>query len=154
MTILDILKNKINVGNLHANRIEKALHHIQPFEPISAEFLENLSDENLGYLELLTGRFAKLQDFIGAKIFPLILEVLQENTQELSTLDRLHLLEKLGYINNTREWIDLRNTRNLATHEYPDDPKLMASNLEKIVLSAKSLLMYWENLKKKIDGIQ
>jgi len=149
-----LLDSILEVANLHASRIKIALEHVLLLEPITKEKLMNLEHADLGFLELLTSRFAKLQDIIGSKIFPIVLDMLQENTQNLSTLDRLHKLEKLEIIPNTQEWIEMRNTRNMVTHEYPHEYEITANNIKVIIEHAKLLLTYWDNLSKKILKLQ
>jgi hypothetical protein len=153
MSKLQTLMSSIEIGDTHADRLEKALIHLQHLFPFTPDTWQNLQDEELGYLELLTGRYAKLQDLIGSKIFPLILAMLQEETEGLSFLDILNKLEKLTIVPTAQWWISMRELRNHITHEYPDNPKLMASNLNKAVESSKTLLRFWHNLKLKINNI-
>lgn len=112
-----------------------------------------MTDDNLAYLELLTNRFIKLQDTIGTKIFPLALSIMQEDPPGPTFLDRLHLLEKIGVLNQA-DWIELREIRNHITHEYPDSPEIMVLYLNKAVEKAKFLLQFWETLKTKIKLAQ
>ena len=144
------LQNMIDIADIHALRIEKALYHIKPLQPITESILANLSDENLGFLELLTSRFAKLQDFISSKIFPQILSQLLEETDDQSLLDRLNKLEKIGLLPSAKAWIEMRYTRNFITHEYPDDPKITCENLNTTIDQAKKLIDYWNFLRQKI----
>lgn len=48
--------------------------------PKSVEVLSQLSLEQVAFLDMMTMRFGKLQDVIGAKIFALILDILGEDT--------------------------------------------------------------------------
>ncbi len=84
----------------------------------------------------------------------MILNLLQENTQELTTLDCLNKLEKLGLLPNAKTWIEMRTIRNLVTHEYPDQPQIMAEQLDKIIDEAQLLLNYWEYLNDEIKKIK
>lgn len=147
MKTVDLLKVEIAIANFHAERIEKALRHTQHLLPIQPFYIDKLKDEELGFLELLTSRFAKLQDCIGQKIFPLILTLLQEDIQGKSFLDCLNKLEKLEIIPNTDFWLKFREVRNILTHEYPDNPTLLANNLNKAFDYAQDLLKYWQGLK-------
>lgn len=111
----ELLKKKYEVCNLHADRMRKALNEIKKITPLSQIKIENMNTHELA--ELLTGRFAKLQDTLGKKIFPLILIAIGEDTQGMSFIDRLNLLEKLGYIDDAQHWFDYRDARNAAAHE-------------------------------------
>lgn len=70
-------------------------------------------------------RFGKLQDAIGTRLLPSVLLYLQEPYEDRPMLDKLHRLEKLGYIENSEQWQTLRILRNRFAHEYPDDPDKM-----------------------------
>jgi len=58
---------------------------------------------------------------MGGRLFPAILEYLQEQYEECPMLDKLNRLEKLGYIQNAASWQNNRNTRNKFARDYPDD---------------------------------
>lgn len=143
------LKNYLEIADIHANRLEKAISHIKNLN-ITADNLTNLDDISLGFLELLTSRFAKLQDLIGTKIFSEILNTLQEVSENMSNLDKIYRLEKIGILPSAKEWISMRTLRNTVTHEYPDNPELMCENIKKVIEHAKNLLQYWQSLKIRI----
>lgn len=147
------LKQFVGIADVHAERIEMAIKHLDNILPLTLEVLDKVSDENLGFLELVSSRFAKLQDLIGGKIFSLTLDVLQENTQNLTVIDRLHKLEKLALIDDTKEWVHMRNIRNMIAHEYPDDPDIMLKNLNQIIKEAVVLVKFWKTLRSKIIKI-
>jgi hypothetical protein len=148
---LTIFKSVLNVANTHAQRLTMAMGHIQDILPLTTEKLENLSVAEVSFLDVITGRFAKLQDLINAKLFPLLLEALQEDTNLTSALDRFNKLEKLGILPDAHAWIDMRNVRNMVTHEYPDDPDTMVDNLKQIIKEAQQLLAYWQTLQPTIE---
>jgi len=149
----EIMQTTIEICDIHAERLKKAREHLKPILPFKPEQISHFSDEQLGFLELLTSRFTKLQDIIGAKIFPLALDLLQENTSRQSFLDVLHKLEKLELLPSAKEWMVLREIRNHLTHEYPDNPQLMANNLNKVIEHTEFLLGYWQNLKLQLAKI-
>lgn len=150
MTDLLILKSLFEIADIHTSRLKKALLHIDSLCPLTPKKLEDPSDENLGFFELLTGRFAKLQDLIGSKIFPQLLKLELEDVETQTQLDRLHKLEKLGLLPSAEIWIDMRVIRNSISHEYPGHPELMCKNLNKVIESAHALVKYWEELKAKM----
>lgn len=146
----EILKYEYDTCQVHADRIEMALEEIKMILPLTPEKMNTMTTHELGITELLTGRFAKLQDAMGEKIFPFILMNLGEDIKGKSFIDRLHMLEKLGYIAHAEDWFVYRRARNAAAHEYPDVPELMVKNLEEIIHLAGELLAYWKFLKEKI----
>ena len=147
---MNIIKSLIDVADLHANRLETAFSHINSLQPLTPKKLSTLSDVELGFAELLSSRFAKLQDLIGTKIFPEILILLQEDTNIQNQLDRLYKLEKRGLLPSDKDWSMMRDIRNSITHEYPDNPELTCMQFIKVMEESEKLLKYWKHLKKNI----
>ncbi len=147
----EILRSNIGICDIHAERLQSALEHLKHLFPIQPSSLKNLHDQDLSFLELLTSRFAKLQDAIGQKIFPKLLEILEEDTEGQSFLDLLNKLEKLEILESVEFWSELRKIRNSIAHEYPDNPELMAENLNQAVQASFKLLDYWVFLKNFMD---
>lgn len=100
---------------------------------------------------MMTMRFGKLQDVIGAKIFSLILKILGEDAPAL--IDKLNVLEKLNYIDDVNWWMDLREIRNQVMHDYLDDYEGIILHLTVLITKAKELLLFWHVLKNKIDRL-
>ena len=150
MTISEMMQSLITIADLHADRLKKAMEHIAHLVPFQPTTVQNFSDNELSYVDMMTSRFTKLQDILGSKIFPLFLQCLQESKDGESFLDRLHKLEKLGILPSSKEWVAMRELRNHFTHEYPDNPGLMASNLNKAVESAHYLIAFWNKFKDEI----
>lgn len=146
-----LLADFIKIANIHAERLEGALVVITQLMPLSIENLAQLPLDKIAFLDMLTMRFGKLQDVIGAKIFSLILEALGEDAPAL--IDKLNKLEKLGYIQNVNWWMDLREIRNQVMHDYPDDYAAILSHLSILTIRAEELLIFWKELKNKIDKL-
>lgn len=155
MRTFELLKAQQKICTIHAQRLQMALDRLKPFLPFDLHTLNNLDPEQLGYLELLTNRFAKLQDSIGAKIFPLVLEALeeQEDISKKSFIDILNRLEKLEILPSTDHWRYMRDIRNHITHEYPENPEIMVMNLNKATIFIQDLLTYWSSLNDRIELI-
>lgn len=155
MRTLELLEAQQKICAIHAQRLQMALDRLKPFLPFDIHHLNNLDPEHLGYLELLTNRFAKLQDTIGAKIFPLILEALeeQEDVSKKTFIDILNRLEKLEILPSADHWRDMRDIRNHITHEYPENPDLMVINLNKAISFIQDLLTYWNTLNARIKTL-
>lgn len=134
------LDETIKIALLHQERMERAAEYLQNFFPISAEKLEHLTFDELAILELYTSRFAKLQDQIAQKVFTLLLQLLGELESGMSFIDKLNRLEKLQIIDSAEQWQKLRWVRNHISHEYPDDPEIMANYLND-AYNMKSLLI-------------
>ena len=79
------------------------------------ELLEN-NDEHGEMLDAFVSRYGRLQDTLGDKLPPVMLRTSLQKTG--SQLDNLLRAEKLGWIESTQEWVELRELRNRLVHEY------------------------------------
>jgi hypothetical protein len=145
-----ILKSQIEIADIHCDRLKAALTYIERLPTLTVQTIDKLSYDDLSYLDMLSTRFSKLQDVIGEKIFPSILEILEEKTEGLSTIDRLNKLEKLRFLDDVDVWRKMRSIRNSISHEYPDQPNVRLTQIEELIEQTKILLKYWEFLKGKI----
>jgi len=150
---VELLKSAVEVCNMHETRLREALEHLEHLLPFTEEILKNISYEDFGSLEILTTRFAKLQDVIGAKVFPMILILLQDYKSSNSYIDNLNKLEKLEILPSKQAWSNMRDLRNDLTHEYPDDQEFMSRNLNLCFKYSKELVEYWQVLRQKITDI-
>jgi hypothetical protein len=141
----------LKIADLHAQRIKSALRHIEHLFPINSQILQNFSEEDLAWIDLLINRFGKLQDIIGTKIIDLFLGSQQENVEGLTILDKVNRLEGLGLIENAELWKEMRRTRNHIAHEYPDTPSLMAKYLNQIFELTPKLLIIFANIKARMN---
>lgn len=66
-------------------------------------------------------------------------------------LDKLHRLEKLGYLEESEQWQSLRMLRNRFAHEYPDDPDKNAAILMLAIESVPSLVAMLERIGQKLS---
>lgn len=113
----------------HLHHLRHAMAAIQPSLPMSADRLSSLDDEAVQDWDQLILRFTKLQDTLGARLFPAALDVLQEPFEDRPMLDKLNRLEKLGYLTSVDQWHALRVIRNRFAHDYPQDDALKAAYL-------------------------
>ena len=79
-------------------------------------------------VEAFVGRFGRLQDTVGDKLLPLLLDALGEKTS--AVIDNLDRAERLGLLNSADEWMTIRNLRNQMVHEYVEDPVVLTSALQ------------------------
>jgi hypothetical protein len=116
MTISDIYK----VLDLHFSRAERAayeIHHIHLD-------VRNFSDfEAIKTIDTFIYRFSKIQDYMGEKLFPAVLQELGEYKSAMPFKDVLNKLERLEIISSAMSWMEYREIRNTLTHEYPDNEK-------------------------------
>lgn len=144
---MNVINEIVKVCEHHANRLNWAMTQLHSHFPLSAERLENLSDIEIAVLDQFSTRFAKLQDAMGAKLFPAILELTKEQGEFKAFVDKLNQLEKIGAIRSAEDWLLLREVRNAFAHDYPDDLELQANVLSQSYLLAKNLLTTFDDSK-------
>ena len=124
----------------HADRLTWAMSQLHAKFPLTPDAITGLNDTELAVLDQFSTRFAKLQDAMGAKLFPAVLEVAQEHGNYPAFLDKLNRLEKIGAIDSADQWLTLREMRNEFSHDYPEDPAIQVAMLNKAYLLATELL--------------
>lgn len=117
--------------------------------PLDVKKLEQIESDDIimSFIETMMSKFSKAQDYIGGKVFYLLLKQLAEDVQGQSFIDRLNKLEKLGFIKDSYFWRDLRQLRNNISHEYPDDGQITVKYLNQTHDSSTDLIKYWQDLK-------
>ncbi len=113
------LTEAVQLCTIHSERMRFAWEKVKDHFPLDKEKYKQLQPEELSFMDQLIFRFSKLQDSMGGKLFPSILENLGEDIRELPFIDRLAKLEKLNVIGSADEWMMLRETRNIVTYEFP-----------------------------------
>ncbi len=147
MNDLERLKVDIAICDVHTQRIEQSLEHLKHLLPIKPIQLQDLSIEEISFLELLNSRFSKLQDSIGNKVFIQLLKLLQEYEDNNSFIDNLNKLEKLNIIESAVFWQKMRDIRNHISHEYPGLPVEQANQMNACFKAAQELIVFWQGLK-------
>jgi len=82
--------------------------------------LEGLSTADRRLLDQFAFRFTRLQDLMGARLFPVVLRALGEEPSGMPALDRLARLEQIGWLPSADEWGTIRQIRNEFAHDYPE----------------------------------
>ena len=136
---------------LHQKRIEYAMSKLKQFMPLDANHYNMLTNDQVEALDQFLFRFSKLQDAIGQRLFPGVLEMLEEPVKETSFLDRLNRLEQLKIIESKEQWLGLRNMRNKLAHEYEDDSQGMSEVLNLVYASYDVLAAIFVRVKNYID---
>lgn len=127
------LQKYFNECDKHLQRIEEAYDDIGILFPLSVEKYKNLSKSEVQPMDQYLFRFAKLQDTMGDKIFKLIVQVYDQSSVQMSFVDILNRLEKIGFLNSSKEWLNLRVIRNEIAHQYDDEPEAMSQSINNIV---------------------
>lgn len=126
------LQETIKICEMHSHRMHFAFGKIKGIIPLDNKKYGNLTEDDHGSFDQLIFRYSKLQDSMGKKLFPAILENLGEDIENIPFIDLLNKLEKLELIEDQRQWLKLREVRNLVTHEYPFDTEEIVEGLNQL----------------------
>lgn len=83
---------------------------------------------------------------MGARLFKQLLEALEEDVTGLPFIDILLKLEKLNLLENAKDWVKLRQTRNNVAHEYPFYKEVQIDELNLLPEEVIRLGKIWKNL--------
>lgn len=103
-------------------------------------------------LEAFTSRFCRLQDTLGDKLLPALLNALGEPANAL--LINLNKAEKYGWLDSAEEWISLRQLRNKMIHEYIEEAVILHSALTTAHQKVEVLKVFAENLMLQVQQLQ
>lgn len=132
---------------LHARILEEDLaeHGEVSYD---AETVTRMDRASLRLLDQMAYRFSKLQDAMGQKVLPLLLERAEEPLPPDATFaTKLQRLERLGFIPSAEQWRQLREARNALAHEYPDAPEISAARINQFVADVGDLLAFWRHVR-------
>lgn len=105
------LKPALRECEQHLARLRYAATHAENRFPMDVPGYRALTDAEVATLDQMLFRFGKLQDAMGQRLFPAILEAGQELQERDTFLDKLNRLEKLGAIPSATDWLMLRDLR-------------------------------------------
>nr|VFK43460.1 MAG: hypothetical protein BECKSD772F_GA0070984_11474 [Candidatus Kentron sp. SD]VFK45062.1 MAG: hypothetical protein BECKSD772E_GA0070983_104718 [Candidatus Kentron sp. SD] len=107
------------------------------------EVFQTLKGYERAVLDAYLKRHSSLQDYLGAKVFPLLLESAGIPTDRMSQV--LAMVEREGIIESLQDWIELREIRNDLEHDYPGDLRAALSALKTCVSGFAKLEKYYRN---------
>jgi len=140
-----ILKERLFESSLHKKRLQSALHKIKFIMPLDVDKYNDLDDIFISILDQMLFRFTKLQDTLGERVFPLILELANEPVKKMSFIDRLNRLEELEVLDKS-EWVSLRANRNEIAHEYSYNEEDIVENIEFIYTKSSDLIAIYDKV--------
>ena len=144
MITLDQVQSELD---LHFKQVEAILAEMESYLPLSEPDFDDV--DKLKTIDSFILRFVKIQDRMGEKLFPVLLEQLGEYKSNMSLIDVLHRLEKLELISSSDEWIDYRKLRNSLTHEYPNNRKEIAEIIKLAVDVYKTMREIYSHMIKR-----
>jgi len=138
----------INECTKHQLWILESFNEIQNIFPLSGKRYTSLTAMEIKNIDQFLFRFSKMQDTIGEKLFRLIVEDFVEDTSKMTFIDLLNQLERIGILESTQDWQNLRKARNNISHQYDDDPEEMAEAINRIFAQKDILIEIFSNIKK------
>lgn len=144
----DKLLETLAICDLHFQRMMFAFNSINKYFPITEFNYSQISPIELALFDQLIYRFSKLQDSMGTRLFKQVLEALEEDVSGLPFIDILYKMEKLNLLENAKDWISLRQTRNTISHEYPFYKEIQIEELNLLPEEVNKLSGIWLKLKE------
>lgn len=120
-------------------------------EPFTIERAKSLDvDDDLSErLEAFISRFSRLQDTLGDKLLPNLLDALNEKKR--TQIDNLDMAERLGWLPNVDDWQVMRQLRNQMVHEYIEDLKVLVSAVNTAYHFVPVLMTMEKNLREEMQ---
>jgi hypothetical protein len=134
------------VCHIHHQRMMFAYESVKKYFPLSESSFGKISKLEMALFDQLIYRFSKLQDSMGARLFKQLLEALEEDVSGRPFIDILYKLEKLNLLENAKDWVKLRQTRNNVAHEYPFFKEVQIEELNLLPEAVKKVEQIWINL--------
>jgi hypothetical protein len=146
-----VLTSAVAVADRHSRILSGALNDLEPLLPVSASAVESEDPQLLRLLDQFQSRFTRLQDHLGSRLFPCVLEALGEDAG-IPMIDRLSLLERYGFLHDAEVWQGLRSVRNHLSHDYPTNPEELSSEITLAFEAARTLLATWREFRIRMEG--
>jgi hypothetical protein len=147
----DKLNEAVLLCTMHIEKMSFAYKKLEKYFPLIPERYNALEPEEISFIDQLIFRFSKLQDSMGGKLFPSLLENLGEKVRGIPFIDLLNKLEELAIIKDISDWQLLRETRNIVTHEYPFNTEDVIEGLNLLGKHYKLILNVWQQVNDYIN---
>ncbi len=145
--IKEILKKRLDKLEKHyialkeyKNLIDRLLEERNIYD---LHTFDSLKFQDRAILDAYLKRFSSIQDFLGAKIFPVLLDISGIGSSKMSEV--LYYIEKEEIIDSLNTWIELREVRNELEHDYPEGLQEALDDLKFCIDSFKILEKYYLN---------
>lgn len=139
------LKKALSECAVHRRRLSRAHQNLSSFFTLDEVSYQSLTEEQVEHTDQFIYRFMKLQDTMGARLFPGLLAAVGEEVESSPFVQLLSRLEKIGALKSKWEWQELREVQNQLAHEYTDDPKESAQQLNAIYAAGSRLIALFDH---------
>lgn len=143
------LKSPVSEQERNFIHIHHALEKLTPYLPIGSEHLDD--KDVVEHIDQMIFRFMKIQDGIGRRLIPLIVEAIEADTSEMTFIDKLNRLEKFGLI-EPGEWNIYRKIRNDLTHTYPEEKEALLEAINEAVAIIPRLEQTYQKIRRFRQG--
>ena len=150
--LISAVKETIDICLIHCQRMQFAKDQLTNSIPLNFEKYSQLSSTEISYLDQYLFRFTKLQDTMGSRLFPLLMESLAEPVENMAFIDILNRLEKLEILKSKNEWLEMRILRNNATHEYPQTINERIEGLNQLINKLGTVETILDNCQQIINS--
>lgn len=137
MTPSDLIAFKLQPAlaecELHRKRLHQAWADASEFDTLKPGTSRLPTESEVRTLDQMVFRFGRLQDAMGTRLLPALLQLTQEWHDNEPFIDKLNRAEKLGMLPSADQWQLLRELRNQTAHEYPTHPELVMANLQQLL---------------------
>ncbi len=148
------MTNKKKILALRFSKLEKHYSALKEYKVLISDLLKEkniydqftfntLKPQEKAILDAYLKRFTSVQDFLGAKIFSLLLEIAGIPGDKMSEV--LYNIEKEQIIDSLDNWIELREVRNELEHDYPEELEEALKDLKFCIDSFEKIESYYLN---------
>jgi hypothetical protein len=109
----------------------------------SSEVFEKLEPLDRAVLDAYLKRFTSMQDFLGAKIFPLLVDLSGITANKMT--ETLFVMEREEVIDSLETWIEIREVRNELEHDYPEELNQALKDLRYCIDNFSIMESYYMN---------
>ena len=150
---LFLITQLIKVTEKEARYLTRTANRLNELN-INLSWVESLDNNDLHseMLDAFVSRYGRLQDTLGDKLLPAMLRGSLEKTG--SQLDNLLRAEKLGWIESTQIWIEMRELRNRLVHEYIESPSDLLSALQQALKFVTILIETQDRMANYVKTIE
>ena len=126
-------------------KLEEKISHLFPLKSYY-----NTEVESKVLIDAFIYRIAKLQELLG-KLLRFFLRKVGYNVDAMYPIDMINLAEKLGIVDSSKEWFELRELRNAVNHDYSLLEEELIETINRIFSKRHSLIKIYERLKAEIE---
>jgi len=139
------LKSSVSEQERNFIHIHHALEKLTPYLPIGSEHPDD--KDVVEHIDQMIFRFMKIQDGIGRRLIPLIVEAIEADTSEMTFIDKLNRLEKFGLM-EPGEWNIYRKIRNDLMHTYPEEKEALLEAINEAVAIIPRLEQTYQKIRR------